>query len=91
MREACAACGEELHHHRADDAPPYFTIFLVGHLVLPPLLLIERSLQPDIWLQLAVWLPLCLLLSLWLLPKVKGAVIGLQWSKYMHGFGGDES
>jgi uncharacterized protein (DUF983 family) len=27
---ACSHCGEELHHHRADDAPPYFTILVVG-------------------------------------------------------------
>jgi uncharacterized protein (DUF983 family) len=33
-----------------------------------------------------VWLPLTLLSSLWLLPRVKGALIGLQWALYMHGF-----
>jgi len=26
-------CGEELYHHRADDAPPYLTILVVGHIV----------------------------------------------------------
>ena len=30
---ACAVCGEEMHHHRTDDAPPYLTILFVGHLV----------------------------------------------------------
>src|SRR5947209_17029947 len=30
VADSCACCGEELHHHRADDAPPYFTILIVG-------------------------------------------------------------
>jgi hypothetical protein len=37
--------------------------------------------------QAAVWLPLTLILTLLLLPRVKGALIGLQWALYMHGFG----
>jgi hypothetical protein len=28
-----------------------------------------------------------MILSLWLLPRVKGALIGLQWAFRMHGFG----
>jgi uncharacterized protein (DUF983 family) len=35
-----------------------------------------------------VWLPATLLASLWLLPRVKGALVGLQWALYMHGFDG---
>jgi len=29
-------------------------------------------------------------MSLWLLPRAKGALIGLQWANRMHGFGGAE-
>jgi len=83
----CPGCGEELHHHRADDAPPYFTMFIVGHLVVPGALLLERFAAPPTWQHLAVWLPLTMLLTLWLLPRVKGALIGLQWALQMHGFG----
>ncbi len=92
VRDACDACGEALHHHRADDAPPYFTIFIVGHLIVPPLMWLEAAAQPAIWLHLALWMPLAVLLSLWLLPVVKGAVVALQWALYMHGFdpGSDE-
>src|SRR5882757_9284292 len=36
--DACPVCGEAFHHHRADDAPPYITIVLVGHLVVPTVL-----------------------------------------------------
>ncbi len=87
VRERCGACGLELHHHRADDAPPYFTVLIVAHLVVPAMVLLERSAAPPQWLHLLLWLPLVLALSLILLPRVKGAIIGLQWARRMHGFG----
>jgi len=86
--DACPNCGEDLHHHRADDAPPYFTIVLVGHIVVPSILLLEQVAAPPSWVHAVIWLPLTLLLALTLLPRVKGAVVGLQWAKRMHGFGG---
>jgi uncharacterized protein (DUF983 family) len=63
---------------------------IVGHLVVPAILLLERSYAPATWLHLSLWLPLILLLSLYFLPRTKGAVIGLQWSLRMHGFGNEE-
>ena len=36
---------------------------------------------------LAIYLPISLIMSLWLLQPVKGAVVGLQWALRMHGFG----
>ena len=42
VADTCGHCGEELHHHQADDAPPYFTIFIVGHIVVPLVLLVEK-------------------------------------------------
>lgn len=32
VADTCPACGEELFHQQADDAPPYFTMMIVGHL-----------------------------------------------------------
>ena len=86
VRPACPECGEALHHHRADDAPPYFTIFIVGHIVIGLVLALEKAYHPDDWVHYALWLPLTLILSLTLLPRIKGALIGLQWAFYMHGF-----
>lgn len=82
----CPDCSEELHHHRADDAPPYFTIFLVGHIVIPLLVLVEMNLKPEMWVHMVIWLPLATLLSLYFLPIIKGALVGYQWALYMHGF-----
>ena len=85
---SCPSCGEALHHQRADDAPPYFTILIVGHAIVPMALLSEQLWEPPVALQLAVWMPATLVFALWLLPRVKGALIGFQWSRRMHGFGG---
>jgi uncharacterized protein (DUF983 family) len=87
VEHACTTCGTELHHHRADDAPPYFTMLIVGHLIVGGVLSLERFVGPPYWVHLALWLPLTLVLSLWLLPMVKGALVGLQWGLGMHGFG----
>jgi uncharacterized protein (DUF983 family) len=83
----CASCGEELHHHRADDAPPYFTIVIVGHIVVASALAFEQALAPASWVHFVLWMPLTLALSLLLLPRIKGALVGLQWANRMHGFG----
>lgn len=91
VADKCSNCGEELFHHRADDAPPYFTIFIVGHLIVGGVLLSEKIFAPETWVHLTIWIPLTIVLSLWLLPLSKGALIGLQWVLRMHGFGGDKN
>lgn len=83
---ACSVCGEELHHQRADDAPAYFTMFIVGHIVIGLVLAVEQTYEPPLWLHAALFLPLLLGMSLWLLPRIKGTLIGLQWAQRMHGF-----
>jgi uncharacterized protein (DUF983 family) len=88
VSDACPTCGEELHHQRADDAPPYFTMVVVGHVVVGGVLVLEQTYAPPSWVHLTLWLPLTVILSLALLPRVKGALIGLQWALRMHGFGG---
>jgi uncharacterized protein (DUF983 family) len=85
--DQCPACREDLHYHRADDAPPYLTIMAVGHIVVPALFIVEKLYKPAIWVHMITWLPLTLVLSLALLPMFKGAVVGLQWALRMHGFG----
>ena len=88
---ACETCREELHHQRADDAPPYFTIFIVGHAVVAALLAFDEY-WPDApyWLHALLWSSFIIVSSLWLLPLVKGALVGYQWALRMHGFGGVE-
>jgi len=86
VNESCSECGEELHHHRADDFPAYLVIVIVGHIVVPLVLAVETHLAPSYWVHLALWLPLTFGLSLALLQPVKGVVIAVQWFLGMHGF-----
>ena len=88
VNPTCGVCGTELHHHRADDAPPYFTMFVVGHIIIGSVLAVERAFAPATWVHMVLWLPMTVILSLVLLPPIKGALIGLQWALRMHGFGG---
>jgi uncharacterized protein (DUF983 family) len=83
---SCSACGLDFTPHRADDLPAYLVIVIVGHLMVPTVLMIETDFSPPTWLQLSIYLPLTLILSLLLLQPVKGAVVGLQWALRMHGF-----
>lgn len=87
VNDSCPQCGLALSGHRADDAPPYMTIMVVGHVVVPAMLIYDRMATPPLWLQLTIGSLLTLASSLYLLPRIKGALIGLQWSRRMHGFG----
>lgn len=87
VADACCDCGEALHHHRADDAPAYFTMVIVGHVIVGGLLSVEQAFAPPTWVQLSIWLPLTAIISLLLLPVVKGCLVALQWALRMHGFG----
>jgi uncharacterized protein (DUF983 family) len=82
----CPGCGEEFHHHRADDFPAYLVIAVVGHIIVPLILAVEVAYAPPIWFQLVGWLSLTLISSLALLQPTKGAIVGLQWQAGMHGF-----
>jgi uncharacterized protein (DUF983 family) len=82
----CEECGEELHHHRADDFPAYLVIVVVGHIIVPVILAVETAYAPPYWLHFLIWLPLTFVSSLGLLQPTKGAIVGLQWQTGMHGF-----
>jgi uncharacterized protein (DUF983 family) len=86
VREACPHCGQTLSHHRADDAPAWATMLVVGHLMVPVIVAARAVEGWPVWAHMTVWPALALLLSLLLLPRVKGAVIAYQWANRMHGF-----
>ncbi|MBV0911399.1 DUF983 domain-containing protein [Anianabacter salinae] len=89
VRSDCPVCGEELHHHRADDGPAYLTILIVGHLMAPILLVTFTTFRPEPLVLASVFSVGCVALSLYLLPRLKGALVAFQWAKRMHGFGTD--
>jgi uncharacterized protein (DUF983 family) len=86
VSDECPSCHEAFHHHRADDAPAYFVILIVGHIIVPIALLVETHYAPPMWIHWVIWIPATLGLSLVLLQPVKGAIVNLQWAFRMHGF-----
>lgn len=86
VADQCPACGEALHHHRADDFPAYVVIVIVGHILVPLVLLTETHIAPPYWISMLLWPAAVVALSLSLLQPVKGAIVGLQWAVGMHGF-----
>lgn len=86
VRDTCPTCGEALHHHRADDAPPYIVMSFVSIVVVAVMFYVEIAYAPPLWVHAAVFLPLTVVLSLVLLRPTKGAMVAIQWAKRMHGF-----
>ncbi|WP_371876909.1 DUF983 domain-containing protein [Phenylobacterium sp. LH3H17] len=80
VRPVCEACGHDNGRYPSDDAPPYFTILIVGHLVVAPLLAFQVIWTIPTGLLLAILLPALAALTLTVLPIVKGAVVGVLWS-----------
>lgn len=91
VRANCPACGEAMHHHRADDGPAYLTILIVGHLMAPMIHIVFTTWRPDPLTMALSFSIACVILSLLLLPRLKGMIVGIQWSRRMHGFGAVET
>lgn len=88
--DQCAACGERMDHHRADDLPPYIVITIVGHLVLAGYMMTDLVTSLSSWGHLAIWVPITVISAVALMQPVKGGVVGLQWALRMHGFSGKD-
>lgn len=84
---SCGECGQDFTGHRADDAPPYVTMMIVGHALAIPMVETVRHLDVPVGIQLLVWMTIALAMTLWLLPVTKGGLIAFQWAQRMHGFG----
>ncbi len=87
VADSCTSCGLEYHHHRADDGPAYLTILFVGHLMAPLLHVVFVHWRPEPFTLFTTFSVGCVALSLYLLPRLKGALIGFQWARGMGGFG----
>mgnify|MGYP000308782020 CR=1 FL=1 len=87
VADHCPACQETLSHHRADDGPAYLTILIVGHLMAPIIHVVFTHFRPDPLVMATAFTIGCVALSLYLLPRMKGLVVNIQWSRRMHGFG----
>lgn len=85
LKNECPNCAAPVGEIRADDFPPYLTIFIVGHIIIPLLVFVEAKYHPPTLFQMILWPTLAVILSLSLLPILKGAVVGFMWSIGMKG------
>lgn len=86
VRHECPVCRLELHHARADDGPAYLTIVVVGKIMAPLLLYVFQTFRPEPLVLFTIFAVPSVGLSLYLLPRLKGAIIGFQWARGMGGF-----
>jgi uncharacterized protein (DUF983 family) len=86
IADHCEHCGLDFSCHRADDLPAYVAITIVGHILVGGLLHFQstRDVAPGVYL--AILVPLAVILPLAMLPSIKGAIVGLQWARRLHGF-----
>lgn len=84
--DSCPVCREDLHHHRADDGPAYLTILIVGHVMAPLILAFFVRFRPEPLVLATIFTIGTVALSLYLLPRLKGVVVAIQWARRMHGF-----
>ena len=80
VEETCPACGNDNGQYPSDDFAPYVTIFLVLHLMVPFLIMADRTWDMSVWFEGAVALPIFLVATMVLLPFAKGGVIGFAWA-----------
>jgi uncharacterized protein (DUF983 family) len=78
--ESCSECGEATGEVRADDAPAWATILLVGHLISPAFFLFATQDAGASWLAFIVIATLVVGMTLFLLPRMKGLFVGMIWA-----------
>ncbi|MCG3268990.1 DUF983 domain-containing protein [Yoonia sp. I 8.24] len=85
----CPHCNETLSHHRADDGPAYLTILLVAHIIGFAIHFMWVMWEPSPMVMATTLSVGAIALSLFLLPRLKGMIVAIQWARRMHGFGQD--
>jgi uncharacterized protein (DUF983 family) len=77
--DACSSCGEKFGAIRADDAAPWLTIILVGHIFLPLALAFVAVSTMPAWASAILWSLVLVGLSLLILPRAKALFIAILW------------
>lgn len=77
----CPKCGNDNEQYPSDDFAPYVTIFLVLHLVMPPFIWADHTWEMSLLLEAVVAIPFFIIITVAVLPFVKGGVIGFAWAQ----------
>jgi len=76
VRDHCPQCGAENGRHRVDDIASYFTVLIVGHILVAPALAIPFLWLLPLWASVGLMLLLIGIATLAMLPYIKGGVVG---------------
>lgn len=77
---ACAVCGQSFAHIHADDAPPWLTIVVVGHIMISLVMAIEMNFRFPIMYEVPALVLLAVVLTAMLLPVCKGVCVAVLWT-----------
>ncbi len=83
--EQCSVCGEQFGQIRADDAAPWLTIIVVGHVFLPLAFMLNWDWMPT-WAAMVSMASLFTCLSLAILPRAKMLFIAILWQTRAPGY-----
>ena len=77
LAPACARCGADFSRSETADVAPYVTVLLIGLIGMPAI--VALALTSDADAMLAPALLFAIVLTLVLLPRVKGVLAALLW------------
>jgi len=77
--DACPNCGEEYAHIRTDDAAPWLTILVVGHVIVPSMVAVQASGIWPIGFSAIFWPGAATLLGGLVLPRAKALILSVIW------------
>ena len=76
---SCSHCGEDFSHISADDGPAWLTLLIVGHAIVPLMLVFGRDNAIPAWFSITSLTLITLVGVYFILPRAKGAFIALIW------------
>lgn len=79
VKPKCSACGLDNSFIDTGEGPAVLVMLVVGFVILGSALWLDSQLTMPVWLHIFIWLPLSILLSLFLLRKMKAVMIALQY------------
>jgi uncharacterized protein (DUF983 family) len=77
--QSCPACGANFSSIRADDAAPWLTLIVVGHLFLPLIFFVNLDAILPFWIGVTSWAAFFCAVALVFLPRAQGLFIGVLW------------
>ncbi|MFA5122656.1 DUF983 domain-containing protein [Zavarzinia sp.] len=81
LRDKCPSCGLDYSAIDTGDGPAVFVILILGAIVTGGALWLELKYEPPMWVHLIIWLPIILIGSIYMLRRIKTALIHQQYRK----------